>query len=61
MNIIIAAELKFGIKFTTSEIEALKNVGDFVALIKKHSGYGRPTQADVSFTKRELMRLIGRA
>lgn len=33
----------------------------FVALIKKHSGYGRPTQADVSFSKRELMRLIGRA
>src|SRR3984885_737397 len=33
----------------------------FVALIKKHSGYGRPTQADISFTKRELMRLIGRA
>jgi len=33
----------------------------FVALIKKHSGYGRPTHADVSFTKRELMRLIGRA
>ena len=33
----------------------------FVALIKKHSGYGRSTQADVSFTKRELMRLIGRA
>lgn len=32
----------------------------FVALIKKHSGYGRPTQADVSFTRRELMRLIGR-
>src|SRR5947208_16152984 len=33
----------------------------FIALIKKHSGYGRPTQADVSFTKRELMRLIGRS
>ncbi len=33
----------------------------FVALIKKHSGYGRPKQADVSFTKRELMRLIGRS
>ena len=33
----------------------------FVALIKKHSGYGRTPQADVSFTKRELMRLIGRA
>jgi hypothetical protein len=33
----------------------------FVALIKKHSNYGRPIQADVSFTKRELMRLIGRS
>ena len=33
----------------------------FVALIKKYSDYGRPTQADVSFTRRELMRLIGRA
>jgi hypothetical protein len=32
----------------------------FVALIKKHSDYGRPIQSDVSFTKRELMRLIGR-
>jgi Replication initiator protein A len=32
----------------------------FVALIKKHSNYGRPIQSDVSFTKRELMRLIGR-
>src|ERR1700686_2481448 len=33
----------------------------FVALIKKHSNYGRPIRADVSFTKRELMRLIGRS
>src|SRR5205823_2489432 len=32
----------------------------FVALIKKHSNYGRPIQSDISFTKRELMRLIGR-
>src|ERR1700730_17377679 len=32
----------------------------FVAIIKKHSDYGRPVQSDVSFTKRELMRLIGR-
>src|ERR1700680_2854532 len=32
----------------------------FVALIKKHSDYGRPVQPDVSFTKRELMRLAGR-
>jgi hypothetical protein len=33
----------------------------FVALIKKHSNYGRPIRAEVSFTKRELMRLIGRS
>ena len=32
----------------------------FVALIKKHSSYGRPSQNDVSFSRRELMRLIGR-
>ncbi len=32
----------------------------FVALIKKHSDYGRPARNEVSFTKRELMRLIGR-
>src|SRR5439155_15561647 len=32
----------------------------FVALIKKHSNYGRPIQSDISFTKRELMRLTGR-
>src|SRR5712671_2017453 len=32
----------------------------FIALIKKHSNYGRPVQSDISFTKRELMRLIGR-
>jgi hypothetical protein len=33
----------------------------FVALIKKHSGYGKPIHNDVSFSKRELMRLIGRS
>ncbi|HTV30335.1 MAG TPA: hypothetical protein VMF32_21480, partial [Xanthobacteraceae bacterium] len=32
----------------------------FVALIKKHSGYGRLPESDVSFSRRELMRLIGR-
>lgn len=32
----------------------------FIALVKKHSDYGRPVQGDVSFTKRELMRLAGR-
>lgn len=32
----------------------------FVALIKKHSNYGKPIQNEISFTKREIMRLIGR-
>jgi hypothetical protein len=33
----------------------------FVALIKKHSNYGRPIQSEISFSKRELVRLIGRS
>src|SRR5476649_1077979 len=32
----------------------------FVALIKKHSDYGRPIQTNISFTRREIGRLIGR-
>jgi hypothetical protein len=32
----------------------------FVAIIKKHSDYGRPVRSEVSFSQRELARLIGR-
>jgi hypothetical protein len=32
----------------------------FVALLKKHSDYGRPIREDVSFTRKEIGRLIGR-
>lgn len=32
----------------------------FIALMKKHSDYGRPVQNTVAFGKRELMRLVGR-
>src|SRR5438874_3956997 len=32
----------------------------FVALIKKHSDCGRPVQKEISFTRREIGRLIGR-
>lgn len=32
----------------------------FVALIKKHSDYGKPIRKDISFTRREIGRLIGR-
>jgi acyl carrier protein len=34
INIVVAAEQRFGIKFRTFEIEALHNVGDFVGLIR---------------------------
>src|ERR1700685_4303379 len=33
----------------------------FIALIKKHSDYGKPVRKEISFTKREIGRLIGRA
>ena len=33
INLIVAAEARFGIKFLTSELESLKNVGEFVDLI----------------------------
>jgi hypothetical protein len=32
----------------------------FVALIKKHSDYGKPIRSEVHFTRREIGRLIGR-
>jgi hypothetical protein len=32
----------------------------FVALIRKHSAYGRPAPKEISFTRREIGRLIGR-
>jgi acyl carrier protein len=38
INIVVAAEMKFGVKFTTTEIDTLKNVGDFVALIRSKTG-----------------------
>ena len=37
VNIIVAIEMKLGVKFTTAEVEGLKNIGDFVALIGKKS------------------------
>jgi acyl carrier protein len=35
INIIVGAEMEFGVKFNASELEELKNVGDFVALVEK--------------------------
>ncbi len=38
INLIVAAERRFGIKFHAAETEELKNVGEFVALIIKKRG-----------------------
>jgi acyl carrier protein len=39
INILVAAESRFHVKFKTAEIEELKNVGEFVQLIaQKTSG-----------------------
>ncbi|MDR1447813.1 MAG: acyl carrier protein [Candidatus Ancillula sp.] len=35
IQLLVAAEEKFSIKFSTAEVLNLKNVGDFVALIDK--------------------------
>jgi acyl carrier protein len=35
INIVVALEQRFGIKFHTAEIEELRNVGDLVALVVK--------------------------
>jgi acyl carrier protein len=42
INLIVATEAKFGIKFQTAEIESLRNVGHFEELIaKKLAAQGR--------------------
>ncbi|WP_043359910.1 acyl carrier protein [Belnapia sp. F-4-1] len=33
VNLVVAAETRFGIRFRTAELESLHNVGDFVQLI----------------------------
>lgn len=35
INIIVAAELRFGVKFKASEIDGLRNLGDFARLIAR--------------------------
>jgi acyl carrier protein len=34
ITLVVATEMRFGIKFRTAELEALHNVGDFVRLIQ---------------------------
>jgi acyl carrier protein len=35
INLVVATEMRLGVKFRTSEIEELRNVGEFVALIER--------------------------
>jgi acyl carrier protein len=35
INIVVAAESRFKVKFGSAEVERLRNVGDFVAVIRK--------------------------
>lgn len=35
INIVVAAEQRFGVKFRAAEIESLRNVGEFVDLIAR--------------------------
>lgn len=35
INIIVSAEMRFGVKFSSGDVERMKNVGDFVALIRR--------------------------
>jgi acyl carrier protein len=34
VTLIVATEMRFGVRFRTAEFESLKNVGDFVRLIQ---------------------------
>jgi acyl carrier protein len=35
ITIVVATEMRFGVKFKTAEIESLRKIGDFVSLIQK--------------------------
>jgi acyl carrier protein len=35
ISLMVATEIRFGVRFRTSELEELKNVGDLISLIKK--------------------------
>ncbi len=35
LQVILATEMKFGIKFTTTEVESLRSVGDLVRMVQQ--------------------------
>ena len=42
INITVASELRFGVKFRSSELDELQSVGDFVQLIRQKLATGSP-------------------
>jgi acyl carrier protein len=40
INIIVASEIRFGVKFKTAELDQLENVGDFVSLLREKLSVG---------------------
>jgi acyl carrier protein len=42
VNLIVAAEVRFDIRFRTAELESLHNVGEFVQLIQAKLGGTKP-------------------
>jgi acyl carrier protein len=40
VNIIVATEMRFGVKFMTAELEQLRNVSEFAALIERKLAAG---------------------
>lgn len=47
VTLVVATEMRFGIKFRTGELEGLHNVGDFVRLIQARVGGPSGTQGRV--------------
>lgn len=41
ISLILAAEMRFGVNFRTSEIDSLKNVGNFASLIESKLAQAR--------------------
>jgi acyl carrier protein len=40
ITIVVATEIRFGVKFKTAEIESLRKIGDFISLIQKKLNKG---------------------
>ncbi|MEG1680933.1 MAG: acyl carrier protein [Stenotrophomonas sp.] len=38
VNIMVATEMRFGVRFKASEVEGLRNIGELIALIQKQKG-----------------------